>query len=117
MVSKNRIFRVSKGNNHETIKILGGTIKFSSDLEELESKNATDQAYVIIESTPFDIEINKNVTISKPRVKIEVPENSLNKENEYWNSFVKDSLDKENFAHTLQLTACQSQKILNTKSF
>ena len=91
---KNRIFRVSKGNNHETIKILGGTIKFSSDLEELESKNATDQAYVIIESTPFDIEINKNVTISKPRVKIEVPENSLNKENEYWNSFVKDSLDK-----------------------
>ncbi|MBV2195696.1 MAG: DUF5686 and carboxypeptidase regulatory-like domain-containing protein, partial [Flavobacterium sp.] len=91
---KNRKFRVSKGNNHEDIKILGGTIKFSSDLEELESKNATDQAYVIIESTPFDIEINKTVTISKPRVKIEVPENSLKRENEYWNSFKKDTLDK-----------------------
>lgn len=91
---KNRKFRVSKGNNHEDIKILGGTIKFSSDLEELESKNATDQAYVIIESTPFDIEINKTVAISKPRVKIEVPEISLKRENEYWNTFKKDSIDK-----------------------
>ncbi|WP_333809464.1 DUF5686 family protein [Flavobacterium sp.] len=91
---KNRKFRVSKGNNHEDIKILGGTIKFSSDLEELESKNATDQAYVIIELTPFDIEINKTVAISKPRVKIEVPEISLKRENEYWNTFKKDSIDK-----------------------
>lgn len=91
---KNRKFRVSKGNNHEDIKILGGTIKFSSDLEELESKNATDQAYVNIESTPFDIEINKDITISKPRVKIEVPEKSLKRDNEYWSSFKKDSLDK-----------------------
>ena len=91
---KNRKFKVSKGNNHEDIKILGGTIKFSSDLEELESKNATDQAYVSIESTPFDIEINKPISISKPRVKIEVPENSLKRENEYWNAFKKDSLDK-----------------------
>ena len=31
---------------------------------------------------------------SKPRVKIEVPENSLKRENEYWNTFKKDSLDK-----------------------
>ena len=69
MVSKNRIFRSFQGNNHETIKILGGTIKFSSDLEELESKMQTDQAYVIIESTPLILKINKNVTISKPRVK------------------------------------------------
>ncbi|MDP5097480.1 MAG: carboxypeptidase-like regulatory domain-containing protein, partial [Flavobacterium sp.] len=85
---------MSKGNNHEDIKILGGTIKFSSDLDLTESKNATDQAYVLIESTPFDIEINKPVTISKPRVKIDVPKSSLSQEEDYWNIFKNDSLDK-----------------------
>ena len=43
---KNRKFKVSKGNNQDDIKILGGTIKFSSDLDLTESKNATDQAYI-----------------------------------------------------------------------
>lgn len=91
---KNRKFKVSKGNNHEDIKILGGTIKFSSDLDLTESKNATDQAYVSIESTPFDIEINKPISISKPRVKIEVPKSSLEQESNYWNVFKKDTIDK-----------------------
>ncbi|EAZ95317.1 hypothetical protein FBBAL38_06445 [Flavobacteria bacterium BAL38] len=91
---KNRKFKVSKGNNHEDIKLLGGTIKFSSDLDLTESKNATDQAYVLIESTPFDIEINKSIVISKPRVKIDVPKSSLSQEEDYWNIFKNDSLDK-----------------------
>ncbi|UGS23450.1 DUF5686 family protein [Flavobacterium channae] len=90
---KNRKFKVSKGNNHEDIKILGGTIKFSSDLDLTESKNATDQAYVSIESTPFDIEINKSITFTKPRVKIEVPNSSLKQDNDYWNAFKKDTID------------------------
>ena len=90
---KNRKFKVSKGNNQEDIKILGGTIKFSSDLDLTESKNATDQAYISIESTPFEIEINKPITISRPRVKIDVPQSSLKQENDYWNAFKKDTLD------------------------
>lgn len=90
---KNRKFKISKGNNHEDIKILGGTIKFSSDLDLTESKNATDQAYISIESTPFDIEINKPITFTKPRVKIEVPNSSLKQDNDYWNAFKKDTLD------------------------
>jgi hypothetical protein len=91
---KNRKFKVSKGNNQDDIKILGGTIKFSSDLDLTESKNATDQAYISIESTPFDIEINKPISISKPRVKIEVPTESLKQDSDYWNAFKKDTLDK-----------------------
>jgi hypothetical protein len=91
---KNRKFKVSKGNNQEDIKILGGTIKFSSDLDLTESKNATDQAYISIESTPFEIEINKPITISRPRVKIDVPQSSLKQENDYWNAFKKDTLDR-----------------------
>ena len=90
---KNRKFKISKGNNHEDIKILGGTIKFSSDLDLTESKNATDQAYISIESTPFDIEINKPITFTKPRVKIEVPNSSLKQDSDYWNAFKKDTID------------------------
>lgn len=91
---KKRDFRVLKGNNYEDLKILGGTIKFSSSLDNVESKNATDQAYLHIESTPYDIEINQPITISKPRVKIEVPESSLNKPESYWRAFTKDTIDK-----------------------
>lgn len=89
-----RDFKVLKGNNYEDLKILGGTIKFSSSLDNVESNNATDQAYLHIESTPFDIEINQPITISKPRVKIEVPESSLNKPDSYWRAFTKDTIDK-----------------------
>lgn len=89
-----RDFKVLKGNNYDDLNILGGTIKFSSSLENIESKNATDQAYLHIESTPYDIEINQPVAITKPKVKIEVPQSSLKKPAEYWNAFAKDTIDK-----------------------
>lgn len=90
---KKRTFKVRKGNNHEDLSILGGTIKFSSSLENVEQKNATDQAYLQIESTPFDIEINQPVTFTNPKVKINVPQSSLKKPTDYWNAFAKDTLD------------------------
>ena len=86
-------FKVLKGNNYDDITILGGTIKFSSSFENFERKNATDQAYLHIESKPYDIEINQPVSITKPRVKIEVPQSSLKKPSDYWNVFTKDTLD------------------------
>lgn len=89
-----RVFKVLKGNNYEDLNILGGTIKFSSSLEEIENKNATDQAYLQIESTPYDIEINQPITITKPYVKIEVPESSLKKPAAFWNTVAKDTIDK-----------------------
>ena len=114
---KNRKFKVSKGNNQEDIKILGGTIKFSSDLEEIESKNATDQAYISIESTPFDIEINKPLTISKPRVKIEVPQSSLKQESEYWNTFKKDSIDKRKLRTYISIDSLSLSERIEHKLF
>ena len=114
---KNRKFKVSKGNNQEDIKILGGTIKFSSDLEEIESKNATDQAYISIESTPFDIEINKPITISKPRVKIEVPQSSLKQESEYWNTFKKDSIDKRKLRTYISIDSLSLSERIEHKLF
>lgn len=89
-----RSFKVLKGNNYDDINLLGGTIKFSSSIDEKARKNATDQAYLHIESKPYDVKINQPVSISKPRVKIEVPSSSLKKPSEYWNVFKNDTLDK-----------------------
>ena len=74
-----RFFKVQKGNNYDDINLLGGTIKFSSSLDFKERKNATDQVYLYLESTPFDVEINKPIIVSKPTIKIEVPATSLKK--------------------------------------
>jgi len=89
-----REFNVQKGSNTEDLKILGGTIKFNASLEQGISKNASDQAYLTIESTPFDIEINNEFTIKDPKIKIEVPKSSLNKPDSFWNEFTKNNTDK-----------------------
>ncbi len=112
-----RNFRVLKGNNYEDLNILGGTIKFSSSLENIQGKNATDQAYLNIESTPFDIEINKPVTISKPKVMIEVPESSLKKPAEYWNAFAKDSIDKRKIRTYISIDSLSLSEKIEHKLF
>ncbi len=89
-----RSFKVQKGTNYDDINLLGGSIKFSSSLDFSERKNATDQAYLYLESTPFDVEINQPIILSKPKVKIEVPATSLKKSGEFWTAFTKDTLDQ-----------------------
>ncbi|MEC4004081.1 DUF5686 family protein [Flavobacterium sp. SUN052] len=87
-----RKFVVVKGNNSEDLKILGGTIKFNSSLEELQ-KDASDRVYLKLESTPYDIKINQLVSFKTPSIKINVPENSMTKPDSYWKSIKKDTLD------------------------
>ena len=111
---KKRVFKVLKGNNHEDLNILGGTIKFSSALENIESKNATDQAYLHLESTPYDIEINQPLIITKPFVKIEVPKSSLKKPVEFWNLVAKDTIDERKLrTYTSIDSLSMSEKIEN----
>lgn len=88
---------VVKGNNTEDLNILGGTIKFASSLENLK-KDASDRVYLKLESTPFDIIINKPVTFQKPSIKIDVPANSMIVPESYWKSFKKDSIDVRKIA-------------------
>ncbi|WP_298136708.1 DUF5686 family protein [Flavobacterium sp.] len=87
-----RKFTVVKGNNSEDLNIFGGTIKFNSSLEGIQ-KNASDQLYLKLESTPYDIEINKPVSFKIPSIKIDVPEASMSKPDSYWKSLKKDTLD------------------------
>ncbi|MBL7885904.1 MAG: carboxypeptidase-like regulatory domain-containing protein [Flavobacterium sp.] len=89
-----RKFEVIKGNNTEDLKILGGTIKFNSTSKLREQSDASDQAYLLIESKPFDIKINQSTTVNQPFIKIDIPKESLQVDEKYWNTFSKDSLDK-----------------------
>ncbi len=83
---------VVKGNNSEDLNILGNIIKFNSGLDGL-STNASDQSYLKLESTPYDIKINKLVVFKNPQIKIDVPETSMSKPDSYWKTFQKDSID------------------------
>ena len=55
-------------------------------------KDASDQVYLKIESTPYDIKINTPVSFKNPAIKIDVPA-SISKPESYWDVFKKDSLD------------------------
>ena len=83
---------VVKGNNAEDLNILGNTIKFNSGLDGM-SNDISDQCYLKLESTPFDIKINREVLFKNPAIKIDVPETSRSKPDSYWVNFQKDSLD------------------------
>ena len=112
-----RNFKVLKGNNYEDVNLFGGTIKFGSSLENIQSKNATDQAYLSIESEAFDVVINQPITITKPNVKIEVPINSLKKPVEYWNQFTKDSIDKRKIRTYISIDSLSLSEKIEHKLF
>ena len=88
-----RNFMVVKGTNSEDLKILGGTIKFNSGLSDIKKNDASDLAYLQLESKPFDIKINKDVDFKERFIKIEVLDDEINKPESYWNDFKKDTVD------------------------
>lgn len=90
---KKRSFNVVKGDNSQDLKILGGTIKFSSTTNDRIKNDASDQTYIKIESTPYDIEINKPVTFKDPKIKIDVRGDIMNQPEMFWRTFKKDTLD------------------------
>lgn len=88
-----RVIKVIKGSNAEDITILGGTIRFNSQLEAGLNKNLSDQIFLQLESSTHDLEINKPVTINDPNIKINVPISSFSKPESFWKLYKKDTLD------------------------
>jgi hypothetical protein len=111
-----RKFIVVKGNNSEDLKILGGTIKFNSSLEGLQ-KDASDQMYLKLESTPYDIKINQLVSFKTPSIKIDVPEASMSKPDIYWESMKKDSTDLRKFPTYTNLDSLSIAENIEGKIF
>jgi hypothetical protein len=114
---KKRRFFVKKGSNNQDIKILGGTMEFNSSLEETVNKNASDRAYINVESTPFDIIIGKPVTIKKPQVKIDLPRSSFNKSEKYWKEISKDTIDPRKLKTYVALDSLSTSERIEHKVF
>jgi hypothetical protein len=112
-----RKFLVKKGSNNQDLKILGSTIKFNSSLEQKVNKNASDRAYLSIESTPFDIEIGKKVVIKEPQIKIEVPQSSFSKPEKFWATFAKDSVDKRKLKTYVSIDSLSNAERIEHKLF
>jgi len=89
-------FKVVKGQNDDPLKILGGTIYFDGEYEQmgLKKKNdPTDFSYIQSKSYFFDREFNVPVDIKRSSVVIEIKNDAVNKDEAFWNSYRKDSLD------------------------
>ncbi|WP_306349792.1 DUF5686 family protein [Flavobacterium sp. '19STA2R22 D10 B1'] len=92
-----KIFKIAKGNNDDDIKIFGGNIKFEASDEESDdvtSKKVTsDFVYLLSESTYFETKFNIPLKIKKAAIAIEIKDDAINKPDDYWNTYRKDSLD------------------------
>ena len=87
-------FKIVKGKSKEPTKILGGRIEFSAEDDETTSKKtASDYSYLISEMDVFDLEVNTNLKIKKSFVAIEVKDNAIKRDNEFWKQNRPDSLD------------------------
>ena len=114
---KKRKFIVKKGTNNQDLKILGNTIKFNASSEEKINKNASDRAYLTIESTPFDLKIGDYQQINDPKIKIDLPRSSFNKDEKYWAEFTKDSLDKRKLKTYISLDSLSTANKIEHKIF
>jgi hypothetical protein len=91
-----KTFKIIKGKNDDTIKILGGTIQFDGDTKEDFSprkKEASDHVYLLSQTNNFDIQYNIPIQIKKPAIAIQINSEAINKPNSFWNTYRKDSLD------------------------
>lgn len=92
-----KTFRIVKGKNDDDIKILGGKIQFDGDSEKEENTTrkqvASDYIYLLSKSNNFDIKYNVPIQIKKATIAIEIKEDAINKGENFWNTYRKDSLD------------------------
>ena len=93
---KSQVFKIVKGKNNEDIKLFGGTFQFDSDLDEnnkYREKHSSDYVYLLSETKNSEIEFNKIFYVRKAAITVEVKEDAINKPENFWNFYRKDSLD------------------------
>lgn len=89
-------FKLSKGKNNKDINILGGTIRFDSDLEinfKPRKKEPSDFVFLISETTNDQIFFDQINNISKPNVSILLADDASSKSTAFWDQFRKIDLD------------------------
>ncbi|MFT7352235.1 MAG: hypothetical protein ACI9XR_002009 [Flavobacterium sp.] len=113
---KKRKFEVVKGNNSDDIKILGGTIKFKSSFDS-KKEDISDQVYLRLESTPYDIKLNSEVVIDKPAIKIDARQVVNAKPESFWKTVEKDSLDRRKLKTYSKLDSISVAEKIERKIF
>ena len=89
-------FKIVKGNNDDDLKLLGGTIEFEGDTEKdfkPRKKGASDYIYLFSKSANFEIQLNQPVELKKGAIALEISKDAINRTDEFWNTYRKDSLD------------------------
>ncbi|RTY91315.1 DUF5686 family protein [Flavobacterium sp. GT3R68] len=92
-ITKN--FKIVKGKNDDDIKILGGTIQFEADTEDFKSREkvASDFTYLLSETNYSEIVYNVPVNIKKSFIAVDVKDDAATKNETFWYTYRKDSLD------------------------
>ncbi|OYU81106.1 MAG: hypothetical protein CFE23_06340 [Flavobacterium sp. BFFFF1] len=87
-------FKIVKGKNDEDIKILGETFKFDADDKNPRpKKQSSDFTYLLSRSWYFNREYNQPLIIRKSSIAMEVKDDAIRRDESFWNTFRKDSLD------------------------
>jgi hypothetical protein len=91
-----KTFKIVKGKNDDDIKILGGTVQFDGDVEkdfQTRKKTPSDITYLLSKTDNFDIQYNTPIKIKQAYISVEIKENAINKTEQFWDSYRRDSLD------------------------
>lgn len=113
-------FKVVKGKNDDPLKILGGTIYFDGEYEQMglkKKKDPTDYSYIESKSYFFDREFNVPVDINRSSVVIEIKNDAVKKEEAFWNTFRRDSLDFRSKNTYQSLDSLAYRKGIDSKLF
>ncbi|MDI1256988.1 MAG: DUF5686 family protein [Flavobacterium sp.] len=92
----NKEFKIVKGKNDEDIKILGETLKFDGDKNDSDPKRpkqASDFTYLLSKSYNFDAEYNIPLKIRNSSIAIEIKDEAIKKEEDFWEKYRTDSID------------------------
>lgn len=92
-----RAFKIVKGINNESIKILGGQIEFQgdnlADFQTSRGKETSDFVYLLSKSVYYEHVFDQPLTILRKTLAIQVKEDAINKSDEFWQKNRKDTLD------------------------
>ncbi|GGB69121.1 hypothetical protein GCM10007424_06350 [Flavobacterium suaedae] len=109
--------KINKGNSSHDITILGETIRFDAASGKDRDKEASDYVYLLSESVNFDYEYNTPVTIKHGGIAIEIKDEAINRPEEYWNKYRRDTLDSRSMETYIALDSIVAKEKLEKKIF
>ena len=109
-------FKIIKGRSKEPIKILGGSIEFSAENDDSNSKKvATDFTYLFSTMDNFDIAINSPIKIKKSSLAIDVKKDANKRDDNFWQQNRIDSLDDRSLRTYVVLDSLATKEKIEKK--